>query len=422
MARKTDKDPETVAEPIATEPPATESVPESKPGSALESGPATSDPTPEAEPAATTSEPAVAEIPPPPVEDDEAPRASNPEPELPPTTPDSLPASVVVRRGGFIPMVLGGIVAAGLGFAAAWWWLRDDTADDVAAISAQVDANAAALAEIRAQVDSPRPPDLSPVQDEIAALRADTVAQIDSLRPALDDLARRVEAIERAPSADGTLSDTALAAWAAELDAIRADIAAQQDQTRALAEAAAARVDATATEVAQIEANAAAAAERAARRAALSLVLAALETGGPFDAPLAEAVAADAAPPTLAALSTEGAPTMAMLREGFPAAARAALTVARAEGLAGDEGGRVLGFLRSTLDVRSTVPREGDDPDAILSRAEAALADGRLPDTLAEIAALPEVVRAAMGDWLALAESRTAALAEAAALSETLND
>lgn len=342
----------------------------------------------------------------------------------PPLPPDRepTPPPVVVRRGGFVPLVLGGIVAAGLGFAAAWWWLRQDTDARIAALAAQVEANVDALEAIRAVIDSPPQPDLSPIQAEIAALRADTVAQIDSLRPALDDLARRVEAIERAPSADGTLSETALAAWEAELDSLRADLAAQQEQTRALAEAAAARVDATATEVAQIEANAAAAAERAARRAALSLVLAAIETGGPFDAALAEAAGPDAAPPTLAALAADGAPTLAVLREGFPEAARAALTVARAEGLAGDEGGRIVAFLRSQLDVRSTAPREGDDPDAILSRAEAALAEARLPDALAEIATLPEVVRAAMGDWLALAEARTNALAEAEALAQTLND
>ena len=63
------------------------------------------------------------------------------------------------------------------------------------------------------------------------------------------------------------------------------------------------------------------------------------------------------------------------------------------------------------------MPRAGDGPDAILSRAEAALAGDDLDAALAELDALPEVVRAAMGDWLAGAEARQQALAEAAALA-----
>jgi len=44
-------------------------------------------------------------------------------------------------------------------------------------------------------------------------------------------------------------------------------------------------------------------------------------------------------------------------------------------------------------------PREGDDPDAVLSRAEAALRDGRVDETLALIATLPAEGQAAMMDW-----------------------
>ena len=39
-----------------------------------------------------------------------------------------------------------------------------------------------------------------------------------------------------------------------------------------------------------------------------------------------------------------------------------------------------------------------------------------------EIASLPEVVRAAMGDWLTQAQTRSAALAEANALAATMTD
>jgi hypothetical protein len=79
-----------------------------------------------------------------------------------------------------------------------------------------------------------------------------------------------------------------------------------------------------------------------------------------------------------------------------------------------------LAFLRHQLDVRSVEPREGDDPDAILSRAEAALRDSRLTDALAEIATLPEAAQAPMGAWIAAAEGRVAALSALQALVETL--
>ena len=123
-------------------------------------------------------------------------------------------------------------------------------------------------------------------------------------------------------------------------------------------------------------------------------------------------------PEALAALAETGVPTRAALAESFPEAARAALAAARAEA---GEGASVSAFLRSQLGMRSLTPRAGDDPDAVLSRAEAALAEGRLSDALAEIEALPETARAAMADWAAQARSRADALVAAEALSAAMN-
>jgi hypothetical protein len=74
------------------------------------------------------------------------------------------------------------------------------------------------------------------------------------------------------------------------------------------------------------------------------------------------------------------------------------------------------------LDVRSVAPKEGNDADAVLSRAQAAINEGRLSDTLAELGALPEVARAELTEWQGLAEARADALAAAATLSTSLND
>ena len=78
-------------------------------------------------------------------------------------------------------------------------------------------------------------------------------------------------------------------------------------------------------------------------------------------------------------------------------------------------------FLKRQLNVRSVVPREGDDPDAVLSRAQAAVNVGDINTALTELEALPEAGRAAMSDWLEAASARSAAQNAANALADSLN-
>ncbi len=85
-------------------------------------------------------------------------------------------------------------------------------------------------------------------------------------------------------------------------------------------------------------------------------------------------------------------------------------------GGATDAGGGVGAFLRRQLSIRSTAPREGTDPDAVLARAEAALGQGRLGVALREVEGLPEPARAAMAGWIAEAEARAGAEAALAGL------
>ena len=78
--------------------------------------------------------------------------------------------------------------------------------------------------------------------------------------------------------------------------------------------------------------------------------------------------------------------------------------------------------MRNLLSVRSVEPREGTSVDAILSRAEAALSQGRLTDTLAEIESLPEVVRSDFTGWTTLAQTRMNALSAAETLLQSVTD
>lgn len=157
------------------------------------------------------------------------------------------------------------------------------------------------------------------------------------------------------------------------------------------------------------------------KREALEGIRAALDSGAGFDAELAALSALGVDVPKALASAREGVATLSALREAFPVAARAALAAARADTPAGGEVGGVEGFLRKQFGVRSLRRREGGGTDAALSRAEDALAAGRLAEALAEIESLSPVVRGKMADWAELARRRLEAVDAAAALDGGLD-
>ena len=75
---------------------------------------------------------------------------------------------------------------------------------------------------------------------------------------------------------------------------------------------------------------------------------------------------------------------------------------------------------RHQIGGRAVAPRDGDDPDAVLSRVGAAVAGGDLEAALAEIAALPQGARDVLAPWVADVEARRAAEAGLAALTAAL--
>jgi hypothetical protein len=155
-------------------------------------------------------------------------------------------------------------------------------------------------------------------------------------------------------------------------------------------------------------------------RAAVLRLQAAIDAGGPLDAALADLAAAGVAVPPALAERAAGVPTLAMLQAAFPEAARAALAASATVPPEGGLGERLIAFLRAQTGARSLTPREGDDPDAVLSRAEAALRAGDLAAVLAALDALPETAKPALAAWRAQAEARAAAVAAAADLAATL--
>lgn len=345
------------------------------------------------------------------VPENPAPETKKPDPETP--SPAASPKPEPVAQGNrFVPMVFGGLVAGAIGFAIATLTNQAANTD----LTDQVDRQAEAITALERRLADQPAVDLTPLE----TTQSEIVANLDETRSTLAaDLAAlsdRITALEQLPRGEGIASVPAIAAYEAELEVLRAQI----DEMTNIAVT---QLDTARAEAAAIEENAAAAARAAAGRAALARVQTAMESGAPLGAALAdlEDALGEPAPDPLLAVQ-DGVPTLASLQEEFPDVARAALTTARREGVAGEETSGFGAFLRNQFEVRSVAPRDGTDSDAILSRAEAALRAGRLADALAEISSLPEVARAEMTDWLAQAEARADALAAADMLSTSLND
>ncbi len=334
-------------------------------------------------------------------------------------TPVAPPAAP--RRGGasaFFGMVLGGVIAAGGGFGLARAMpdlLAFGGQDDLAATLA---AQGAEIAALRAELARPTVPDPQ-IEARLSALEnAPASGAPDGTEDRLAALEAVVADLQSRPvAADGADSP----ALAAELQALKQQVAAMTTGGGIPADVIAA-AEAAETRLKQAEASAMAMAEQAEaaaaaarRNAAIGRIAAALDTGAPFASAIAE-LGADV-PPVLAANAAAGLPTVAELADSFPEVARAALEDALRANMGESWTDRVSNFLRSQTGLRSLTPREGNDPDAVLSRAEAALAQGRVADAITELGAMPAAGKPALSDWLSQAQLRAEAEAAVAALS-----
>ena len=346
---------------------------------------------------------------------DAEPEAESPPVEMAAAAPES-------GSNGVVPLVIGGLVAGLIGFGVATYTNFAGQTDYSAQIAEQKTQISALEAQIAA-VPRPEPTDLSTLETQLADIGATQSQQYEDLTTRLAALDERLVAVEKQPGADGALSQTALDAYERELAAIRDQLAGQQSDLQAMVDATTAQLDQTRAEAAEIEANAVAAARSAVARSELAKIQMALDAGAPIGPSLSElANAIDIPVPDALTRVADGAPTLPGLQADFPPLAREALAVARQEGQSGEEAGGLTAFLRNQLEVRSVAPREGNSVNAVLSRAEAALSDGRLLDTMSEIGALPEVARAVLTDWLAQAEARAAALDAVSALTAHINE
>ena len=186
-------------------------------------------------------------------------------------------------------------------------------------------------------------------------------------------------AMAEAPVGDGSVRPANFAALAASVETLKAEVGgmagappdsaamraavdqAMADWTEAQAAEAAAAVDAARVKAGQVD--------------AVQRIRAAALTGAPYADALAglEGLAVD---DLIRGGAEAGLPTLASLTDSFPDAARAALDASRRAEVGAGFGDQLANFLDVQTGARSLEPREGDDPDAVLSRAEAAVKAG----------------------------------------------
>lgn len=362
---------------------------------------------------------------------------------VPPIQPPSpTPAPAVQNQGGqggFVGVVVGGIIAAAIGYGVAVYAPLGGASDLKGQMTALKAENASLSERIAAVEATPAPATLDPaLEARVVALETapapapaepvdlvplqGLIADIDDRLTALDG---RLTAIENRPPSEGGAATSP--AMEATVEALRQEVESLKgagDAATANIEAMAAEAQARLTEAeqraAQMRAEAEQTAQKAMARAGLGRIQAALESGAPFESALADLGGIEV-PAILRDAAAEGITSRADLVEAFPAAARAALE-ASLRANTGDTWSERLGsFLQSTTGARSLTPREGNDPDAILSRAEAALRADDLDAAMTEIGALPPEGQAAMADWVALATARQDAAKAVADLSSAID-
>ncbi len=254
--------------------------------------------------------------------------------------------------------------------------------------------------------------DLTVVDNKLSAL----AKKVDALPPgvtpdALAALADRVARLEAGGAASGGgdgVDATAVAALNSRIDQAQANLKALGDRVAALeSKAAAGPADST----------------LAARAIAVVALRRAVDEGAPFttDLDLAAALglpAADVA--ALKPFAEKGVATKAALAAEFSQVGDA--IVAATTGANPNAGlfERLIAGLGSLVTVRPTGPVQGNDPAAVVSRMQAAVAAGDLATALSERDSLPAAGQDACADWAAAAKSRVTVDALIARIAQSI--
>lgn len=340
------------------------------------------------------------------------------------------------RKSAFVPLVLGGVLSGAVGFGAATYYFMSQPSDEARAlvqVQATLGEHGAKLDEVKASVgdltgtiegvETDFSAKVSGLAEAAAQQDTELAEALTGMSGSVADFEMRLTALEKRPIAEaGGMTGEAAAAYERELRTMRDLLETQRSDIEKLAAEATARIEGVAQQAATAEQAAAKTAKATALTAAVSQLQSALDNGGAFESTLANLAATGVEiPPVLTKAAKGGVPTLVALQEGFPEAARAGLS-ASVKATTGDGAMDKLGsFFRSQVGARSLEPREGDDPDAVLSRAEAALANGDIAAAITLIGALPEEGQVAMSAWVKDAGVRLEAVDAVRMLADGLN-
>ena len=335
--------------------------------------------------------------------------------------------------GPFMSVLLGGVIAGGLGYLAAYYTefglFEQDQTDVLDQIAASLDEQSARLTEVEGRAEQSDSTELADglrteigsVTDQISEL-ADRLAAIEGeegeiVLPDIAPLEERIAALES--GADDGASNEQVAGLTSRIDELAGQVEEQSatigQQAQTLEEQRAA-ID-EAEQIAQRETS------RIAAQGSLSEIRVALESGEPYADAIGELESASGQdiPEALSAPAGDGLPTLFALQEDFPQAARTALAASVGETAGDGTLDRLGAFLKSQTGARSLSEQEGDGADAILSRAEARLGEGDIAAAISEIERLPQAGQDALSDWTARARTRADAKSALDDLSQSIN-
>lgn len=333
---------------------------------------------------------------------------------------------IVEKRGGFGAALLGGAVAAVLGFVVGQGGLLNSVlpaslqgaaAVDMTGFEAEQSALKSQIAALQAQLGEIKLPDIAPLDQRLTTVE-DAVTSLSAVQSAaqpadpeaaakLAALTQRLDQIEARPITEAA-SPEVVAAFENELTKLQENLAAQR-----------AEVEVMLAEAREMELSSVEAARIAAAQTALAKIRGSLDAGGAYLSAVSELQAQQVeVPAALLSTAETGVVTLDGLREAFTPAAREALALARDETKGS---GGLMDYVNRHLAARSTSPQQGDGADAVLSRAEAAINSGDLDTALVELGGLSDAAQVALADWEAFARARLAALAAVDQLAQSLN-
>lgn len=132
----------------------------------------------------------------------------------------------------------------------------------------------------------------------------------------------------------------------------------------------------------------------------------ALNFGGPYKLALEEISKKEIQIPKALLDNSEGVVTMNYLKTNFPTVAHASLKASLKQTDESGLGGKLLGFLKSQVTVRSLDAQEGNSINAILSRMQVALNNDDLSEAIRQSSDLNGAAKSEIKDWLSLAVKR----------------